>query len=85
LYFGVALKGEGVKELLEGVIEFIPAPLDRDSMPLSALVYKISHHKTLGKLAHIKLFSGELQSRYEVFNITKEVTQVRTEYVKLKY
>jgi ribosomal protection tetracycline resistance protein len=83
LYFGVALKGEGVKELLDGVIEFIPAPLDRDSMPLSALVYKISHHKTLGKLAHIKLFSGELQSRDEVFNVTKEVTEKVTVIKKI--
>jgi ribosomal protection tetracycline resistance protein len=83
VYFGVALKGQGIIELLDGILEFIPAPVNKDSMPLSALVYKISHHKTLGKMAHIKLFSGELQSRDEVFNVTNGVSEKVTVIKKI--
>jgi ribosomal protection tetracycline resistance protein len=83
VYFGVALKGEGIIELLDGILEFIPAPVNKDSMPLSALVYKISHHKSLGKMAHIKLFSGELQSRDEILNVTKGVAEKVTVIKKI--
>ena len=83
LHFGVALRGDGINDLLDGILEFIPAPVNKDSMPLSAIVYKISHHKTLGKMAHIKLFSGELQSRDEVLNVTKEAFEKVTVIKKI--
>lgn len=73
VFFGTALKGEGVIDLLNGIINYIPAPLDKDFEALSALVYKISHHKTLGKISHIKLFSGKLESRADIYNTTKDV------------
>jgi ribosomal protection tetracycline resistance protein len=66
LLFGTALKGEGIKELLHCIVDYLPAPRNLDNDELSALVYKISHHKTLGKVAHIKLFSGKIESRDEI-------------------
>lgn len=71
LLFGTALKGEGIKELLNAIIDYLPAPENLDNDELSALVYKISHHKTLGKVAHIKIFSGKIESRNEILNVTK--------------
>lgn len=72
VFFGTAIKGEGVTELLDGIIDYLPGPIDLDDSELSALVYKISHHKTLGKTAHLKLFSGKIESRDEIFNVTKD-------------
>lgn len=72
VFFGTAIKGEGVTELLDGIIDYLPGPIDLDDSELSALVYKISHHKTLGKTAHLKLFSGKIESRDEIFNVIKD-------------
>ncbi|MGH4052962.1 MAG: GTP-binding protein [Clostridium sp.] len=68
--YGIALKGEGIKELLDGIIEYLPGPIDLDNSELSALVYKISHNKTLGKIAHIKIFSGSISTRDDILNVT---------------
>ena len=70
LLYGTALKGEGIKELLNAIIDYLPAPKNLDDFELSALVYKISHNKTLGKIAHIKIFSGSISTRDEIFNVT---------------
>ncbi len=68
--YGTALKGEGIKELLDGIIDYLPGPEDLDNSELSALVYKISHNKTLGKIAHIKIFSGSISTRDDILNVT---------------
>jgi len=68
--YGTALKGEGIKDLLDGIIDYLPGPEDLDSSYLSALVYKISHNKTLGKIAHIKIFSGSVSTRDDILNVT---------------
>ena len=68
--YGIALKGEGIKELLDGIIDYLPGPLNLDNSELSALVYKISHNKTLGKIAHIKIFSGSISTRDDILNVT---------------
>ena len=68
--YGTALKGEGIKELLDGIIDYIPGPKNLDNSKLSALVYKISHNKTLGKIAHIKIFSGSISTRDDILNVT---------------
>ncbi|MBU3112395.1 elongation factor G [Clostridium lacusfryxellense] len=68
--YGTALKGEGIKDLLDGIIDYLPGPEDLDNSALSALVYKISHNKTLGKIAHIKIFSGSISTRDDILNVT---------------
>ncbi|WP_298838434.1 elongation factor G [Clostridium sp.] len=68
--YGVALRGEGIKDLLHGIIDYLPGPKNLDDLGLSALVYKISHNKTLGKIAHIKIFSGSISTRDDILNVT---------------
>lgn len=68
--YGTALKGEGIKDLLDGIIDYLPGPENLDTSELSALVYKISHNKTLGKIAHIKIFSGSISTRDDILNVT---------------
>lgn len=49
--------------------------------PLSGIVYKVTHDKSMGKVAHLRLFSGEIQSRGEIcvssFSEKQKVSQVR--------
>lgn len=73
--FGVAINGIGIKELLDGIINYIPAPKDLDNKSFSALVYKISHHKSFGRISHIKIFSGTLKPRENVLNIKTGVEE----------
>ncbi|MBU3101668.1 MULTISPECIES: elongation factor G [Clostridium] len=68
--YGIALRGEGIKDLLHSIIDYLPGPENLDDLGLSALVYKISHNKTLGKIAHIKIFSGSISTRDDILNVT---------------
>ncbi|MBX4261725.1 TetM/TetW/TetO/TetS family tetracycline resistance ribosomal protection protein [Clostridium estertheticum] len=68
--YGIALRGEGIKDLLNSIVEYLPGPENLDDLGLSALVYKISHNKTLGKIAHIKIFSGSISTRDDILNVT---------------
>ncbi|WP_438311245.1 GTP-binding protein [Sporosarcina sp. FA9] len=70
--YGAAIKGIGIPELLNGILTYIPGPANLDDHDFSALVYKISHDKTLGKLAHLKIISGQMQNKDEVVNYTKD-------------
>ena len=83
IFMGTALKGIGIKELLNGIIDYLPAPASADNEELSALVYKISHHKLFGKLSHIKLFSGTIEIRDEVLNISKDTSEKVTNIRKI--
>jgi ribosomal protection tetracycline resistance protein len=81
LFFGSAKLGLGIEELLDALVNYFPPPGGRVDDPLSALVYGISHDKIMGKIAHVRVFSGKITNREVVFNATRQVeekvTQVR--------
>ncbi|MFZ4547707.1 MAG: GTP-binding protein [Bacteroidales bacterium] len=81
LLFGSAKTGTGMVDLLDFVVRYFPDCGGDASKPLSALVYSISHDKTMGKIAHVRLFNGIITNREVVFNATQgkseKVTQVR--------
>lgn len=81
--YGAALKGIGTEELLNSLIDYLPAPLGKREEELSGIVFKIEHHKSLGKMAYIKLFSGEIKSRDLVYNSTKDTGEKVTQIKKL--
>lgn len=67
---GIAKNSIGIDSLLDAVLQFLPpAPQNLDA-ELSALVFKIEHNKTDGRLAHIRLFGGQLKSKDAVINKT---------------
>lgn len=69
---GCAKNNVGTKALLDAALQFIPpAQTPVDETP-SGIVYKIEHDKNLGKLAHIRLFSGVLKNRDTIVNITQK-------------
>ncbi|MCX6267229.1 MAG: TetM/TetW/TetO/TetS family tetracycline resistance ribosomal protection protein [Bacteroidetes bacterium] len=81
LLLGSAKLGLGIEELLNAVINYIPASLTDAESPLSALVYGIGHDKLMGKIAHVRLYHGRIKNRDVIFNSTRQiaekVTQVR--------
>jgi len=59
LYFGSALKLEGVEDLLAGVARFAPRP--RWGEAFAARVFKVSHDPAGKRLAHLKITGGVLR------------------------
>lgn len=81
LLLGSAKNSTGIEELLDAIVQYAPSPALDPSGKLSALVYKIEYDKTMGKVAHVKVFSGSIKNRQVIKNQTQngeeKVTQVR--------
>ena len=77
---GAALKGEGVAELLDLLSALAPRAGETGA-PLSGVVFKVEHSPALGRVAHVRLFSGELKNRDAVkcspSGAEGKVTQIR--------
>ncbi|MCX2717600.1 translation elongation factor 4 [Helicobacter sp. MIT 21-1697] len=61
-----AKSGEGIKNLLERIIECIPAPSGDENAPTKALIYDSWFDNYLGALALIRLVNGALRVGQEV-------------------
>ncbi len=66
IFFGSAITGVGVAELLRGVAAFFPVNTGAEHAPLSAVVFKIERKAAGEKLAYIRVFSGSIQVREDV-------------------
>lgn len=66
IFFGSAMTGVGVVELLTGVATFFPAHTSTAAAPLSAVVFKIEREAAGEKIAYVRLFSGSIGVRAEV-------------------
>ena len=58
---GSALLGCGVTDLLDFLRKY--STEKKKETQLSGVVYRITHEKTMGKLAHVRLYGGQLQNR----------------------
>ncbi len=61
-----AKSGEGIKNLLERIIECIPAPSGDENAPTKALIYDSWFDNYLGALALVRLVNGTLRVGQEV-------------------
>jgi len=61
--FGASIHHIGVVELLDALVNFLPAPTGRSEDPLSALVFKLDHVAGAGRAAWVRVFSGCIRTR----------------------
>lgn len=84
VFTGVAKLGIGIKELLDGVDDFLPYARNDSKGDPAGLVFKLDHDKALGKVAHIRLFSGMLKTRDIILNFSRgkedKVAQIKKIY-----
>lgn len=78
---GSAMTGTGILPLLDFIADTYVPFKNTDSEQLSGIVYKITHDKTMGKLAHVRLFSGQIKNRDSILVSSSEkpmkVSQIR--------
>jgi ribosomal protection tetracycline resistance protein len=66
VYFGAALTGVGVEELLHAIPALLVAPDGVRTGPASGTVFKIERRPTGEKVAFVRLFAGTLRTRDRV-------------------
>ena len=66
--------GEGVPQILEAIVERIPAPVGDPSKPLQALIFDSVFNSFRGIIAYFKVVNGSVRKGYKVkfFNTGKE-------------
>jgi ribosomal protection tetracycline resistance protein len=84
--YGSAIEGTGMKELLDGVVDLLPSPAGEEDGPLSGIIFRLERDKTMGKVAYVRLYSGTLKNRDNVFNQTKnldeKISQIRRVHIQ---
>lgn len=79
--FGSAAMGVGIEELFSYLATYAAAVKNREDDALSGVVYRITHDKAMGKVAHVRLFGGEIRNRDSLSinggEPTEKVTQIR--------
>ena len=63
LVHGIAINGTGIPALAAAIKKYLPAKPPTPSGDPTGIIYKIEHDKTLGKLAHVRLYTGSLKNR----------------------
>ncbi len=66
VFFGSALTGAGVPELMRGITELLPATSREAGGPVCGRVFKIERGAAGEKIAYARMFSGVLQVRQKV-------------------
>jgi len=72
---GVAKNSIGVKPLLDAIIRYLPAAETDENAPLSGVVFRIDHTEKLGRVAAVRLFSGQISTRDPVQNSTRDAEE----------
>ncbi len=78
---GSAFFGVGMDELLDCIAEYAEPVKNNETDELSGVIYKITHDKTMGRIAHVRLFGGSIKTRDSIplssVPESQKVTQIR--------
>lgn len=78
---GSAAMGVGIDDLFTLLADYALPIKNREDNALSGVVYKITHDKAMGKIAHVRLFGGCIRNRDSVtingMEQAEKVTQIR--------
>ena len=81
IFFGSAMTGMGVAELLGNISALIPANKSAQNKTLSGVVFKIEREPSGEKIAYVRVFSGSLHVRKYV-DIQRSESQSHKEKIK---
>ncbi len=90
LLLGSAKNSLGVLPLLDLLVDKLAYQQAEDNQTLSAIVFKVEHDKSLGKLVYVRVFTGSILPRDSIVNVTRaeenpeKVAQIK-HMVKGKY
>jgi ribosomal protection tetracycline resistance protein len=78
----------GIVELYQFILEFISPTKNRNDDKLSGIIYKVTHDKSMGRIAHVRLFGGTIHNRDIIYLPSSsdgaKITQIRR-YAGSKY
>lgn len=66
VYFGSAITGSGVDEIMAAIVDLLPKSTDDDDAALSAAVFKIDRGRASEKIVYVRVLSGVLTVRSRV-------------------
>jgi len=66
VFFGSAITGAGIAELMAGIAELLPSAVADANGPVSGTVFKIERGPAGEKIAYVRLFSGAVHTRDRV-------------------
>jgi ribosomal protection tetracycline resistance protein len=72
VFFGSALTGAGVEEVMDGIAHLLPASVGDADAHLSARVFKIERGETGDRIAFVRLFAGtvHVRDRFDAGKVT---------------
>ena len=70
VFFGVAMTGQGVPEVLDAIINYLPGPGGSNTNDLSAVIFKVETGNADGRMVHVRVFEGTIGQRQAICNET---------------
>ncbi len=67
VFFGSAITGAGVEQLMAGMAELLPASQGDPDGPVSGTVFKIERGASGEKIAYVRMFSGTIRTRDRLY------------------
>ena len=83
ILYGSSIKGIGIEELLDALVDYLPPPNGNVDNKLSGVIFKIEYDKILGRLSYIRIFDGHISNRDIIYNSSKEIEEKVTHIRKL--
>lgn len=75
---GSSYKNVGVQLLMDSILTLLPSPLEVEKKNTTyfkdhfcGLAFKVIHHKTLGALTFIRIYTGEIKPSTKIFNLSR--------------